>query len=178
MKQALFAHNPTMKTSAHHTPHRQAEIGRGRIRMAVLALAIVGGLLGATACAGESTNVDAQNLIGDWVVVEGASVGARTGTPQGSDHATEAGDYLLPNAPAIEWTLRITDAAPGGLIGQWCSPRLCEPVAGAVRRDGTAIMADEDSIFTLARYGNEIELCVASPGDIFQVAACHLLRRA
>lgn len=157
---------------------RYPAIGRQRGRLAFVVAMVATGLLGATACADESASIDTGNLVGDWVVVDGTSVGARTGAPLAADHASAAGDFILPDGPAIEWTLRITDAAPGGFIGEWCSPKQCEPLAGAVRRDGTAVMADEDSTFTLVRYGDELELCVVSPGENFQVAACRMMRPA
>lgn len=151
---------------------------RRRVRIAGLVLVTVVALGGATACGGGPEAIDAADLVGEWTPVEGASVGARNGSPQGSDHATESGGFLHPDVPAIAWTLRIDEANAGGFLGEWCSPKLCEPAVGAVRRDGTAVMADEDSTFTLARYGDELELCVVSPGETFQVAVCFTLRRS
>jgi len=149
-----------------------------RVRLAGLAVAAVAALGGATACGGGPEAIDAADLVGEWTPVEGASVGARNGSPQGSDHATESGRFLLPDGPNIAWSLRIDEANAGGFIGEWCSPKLCEPAVGAVRRDGTAVMADEDSTFTLARYGDELEGCVVSAGESLQVAVCFTLRRS
>jgi hypothetical protein len=145
-------------------------------RRAVIGVAAAAALIAVTGCSNDSSGIDARELIGEWAVVEGASVGARSGAPQDSDHADAAGDFILPNAPAIDWTFRVIDADERGFIGEWCSPRICESLAGAVRRDGTAVMADEDSVLTLSRVDDELELCVVTPGETFQVVACHLLR--
>ncbi len=133
-------------------------------------------LIAVAGCSSDTPKIDARDLIGEWAVVEGASVGARSGTPRDADHATESGDFILPNAPAIDWTLRVMEADERGFIGEWCSPAQCKSLAGAVRRDGTAIMADEDSVFALSRDGDALELCLMTPGESFQVVACHLLR--
>jgi len=151
---------------------------RRRLRYAASGLALAAALVAASACGGNSAGIDAQDLVGEWVVVEGMSVGARTGTPSGGDHANESGNYIQPNVPAIEWTLRITEAGDRGFIGEWCSPKLCEPLAGAVRKDGSAVMADEDSLFTLTRDGSDLELCVTSAGKNLQIAVCHTMRRS
>lgn len=135
-------------------------------------------VLGATACSSDTSGIDATDLVGEWSSIDGRSVGARAGTPDESNHASEAGDFIFPDDALLsDWTLRITEARDRGFLGEWCSPKQCEPLAGAVRQDGTAIMTDEDSVFTLTRDGDELELCVASPESEFQIAACHVMQR-
>lgn len=167
----------TAMTTTDSALRSRATSPQRRTRFGLLALATTA-LLGVTACGGNSSGIDGTDLVGEWVSVDGSSVGARAGSPSGSDHATQGGSFVHPNAPTIEWSLEITEAGPRGFIGEWCSPKLCESLAGVVRKDGTAIMADEDSYFTLTRDGDQLELCVASASVDYQVAVCMTLRRA
>ena len=147
-------------------------------RLAVMVVALAVGLLGISCASDERESVDAQSLNGEWVEVEGTAVGALSGTPVGSDHTDQSGNFILPDAPVPQFTLRVNESGVGGFLGEWCSPKLCDSFAGAVSKDGTAIMAKGDATMTLTQYGDEIEVCVASPGSDFQVAACRMMRRA
>lgn len=117
--------------------------------------------------------VMAADLVGKWESIPEKGQGALSGTP---DHKTRpAGDYLLPNETV--WVLEITNQEGSGFHGKWCSPKDCEGLVGAIRRDGTMLMADEDSTFHATMYGDEMELCVTEPGGEFRVASCHIMKK-
>jgi len=136
----------------------------------VLALFAAAGLI--------SSAAQAVDLAGEWSVIQGKSQGALSGKP---DHkAVEGGDLIFSGAasdPNLPFVLKINDQKGNGFHAQWCSPKKCEKAVGVIRKDGSILMADEDSTFLAAMYGNEMELCVTEPGKSLRIAICYMMEK-
>ncbi|THB64843.1 MAG: hypothetical protein D6E12_13965 [Desulfovibrio sp.] len=113
----------------------------------------------------------AQDLVGEWVIT-GTSWGATAGD---TDHGVGTGDRFV--SAASGWTLFIEQVEEGAFHGRWCGPNICEDLVGVVRRDGSLLMADEDSTFFGTMYGEDLELCVIEPGESLRIAACRMMQR-
>ena len=135
---------------------------------------IVIGLLAATGffC----TSAQALDVSGDWKIIDGKSQGALGGQPKLPGRA--AGDqHIFGEASEIKipMVLKINSQKGNSLHGQWCHPKKCEKVVGVIRKDGSILMADEDSTYLGTMYGNEMELCVTQPGKSLRIAICHMM---
>jgi hypothetical protein len=136
-------------------------------KMSVIAI-----LFGATIFCGTA---QAADLTGTWMAVPEKSHGALSGRSQHNpDHTGEV--IHIPKAK-IPWTLKITSQQGTSFHGQWCSNRKCEKLVGTTRKDGSMLMADEDSTFFATMYENEMELCVVQPGKSLQLSICHMMKK-
>jgi hypothetical protein len=114
-----------------------------------------------------------EDLVGKWVSVD--SWGTRAGA---SAHELGEGDTYLPLEKEV-FTLTVTDMSPDGRAfhGKWCSPSKCEDVVGAIRSDGTILMADIDGFFEGRLVGKSLELCYTEAAEEFRVVHCRVMER-
>lgn len=114
----------------------------------------------------------AMELTGEWVNSSDVYGAANGGGMHGGK---ETGKRIRTGKSALSLTIEVHDGS--GLTGTWCSPKACEALVGVVRKDGTLLMADEDSYFLGTMYGEEMELCTLEAGKDFQLATCRMIRK-
>ncbi|TVM14861.1 hypothetical protein DPQ33_16690 [Oceanidesulfovibrio indonesiensis] len=120
-----------------------------------------------------TTSAAAGDLVGEWTST-GETWGALSG--EGGHKITPGPDNRYA-AKGATWTLKIAQQEGGAFHGEWCSPNECEDLVGVVRKDGSILMADEDSHFMAMLHGAEMEVCVLEAGDDFRVAVCQMMTK-
>ena len=132
-------------------------------------VAIAGALALVLCVAGPASAMD---LSGEWVNTSDVYGAANGGGMHGGK---ETGKRIRSGKSALSLTIEVHDGS--GLTGTWCSAKACESLVGVVRRDGTLLMADEDTYFLGTLYGEEMELCTLEAGKDFQLATCRMIRK-
>ena len=123
-------------------------------------------------------SAQALNLSGEWKLVEGNSQGALSGQPAHINR--KAGDQHITgdaSEPALPFVLTVTSQKGNSFHGKWCGPKKCEKTVGVIRKDGTILMADDDSTYLGTMYGSEMELCVTQHGKALRLAVCHMIEK-
>lgn len=131
---------------------------------------IILGVLFAVLCVAGAVSAE-EDLVGTWGAV-GDGWGAKAGTG-GSNFGN--GDTF--GSMSNQFTLTVESQENGGFHGSWCSPNHCEDLVGAVRSDGSLIMADEDTYFFGAMIDGQMEVCTMEASAEFRVASCRMMQR-
>lgn len=120
-----------------------------------------------------ATAAVAGDLTGEWKST-GETWGALSGE---GDHKVTPGQDDRYASQSATWTLKIAQQEGGAFHGEWCSPNGCEDLVGVVRKDGSILMADEDSHFTAMLHEGDLEVCVLESDDDFRVAVCQMMTK-
>ncbi len=115
----------------------------------------------------------AGDLVGEWKSVD--SWGARAGV---TEHGMGEGDTWT-ETTGKNFTLKITDQSNDGRAfhGEWCGPKDCEDLVGAVKSDGTLLMVDEDGYFQGKLMGSTLELCYSEAEAGLRIVSCRTMEK-
>lgn len=115
----------------------------------------------------------AGDLVGEWKTMD--SWGARAGK---TEHGLGEGDVWT-ETKGKRFTLKITDQSNDGRAfhGEWCGPEKCEDLVGAVKSDGTLLMADEDGYFEGKLMGSTLELCYSEAEAGLRIVSCRTMEK-